>query len=486
MEFHVSLAGRGDLSTRIYRQLHEAVMDGRLRSGEKLPPTRELARQLDVSRNTVALAYERLTAEGFLVGRVGAGTFVCDNPLAPARPVDATDDGLVPARTAWRELAVTSAAAVADNGSEPLPYDFGVGVPDAVRFPLELWRRLVARQLRETTAVGVNYGEPAGHAGLREEIARHIGLSRSVRVGPEAVLVTNGTQQALDLVGRVLVEPGACVAVEEPGYPPARDLFASLGARVVGVPVDAEGIDVAAIPATARLVYTTPSHQFPLGPAMSLDRRAALLAWAHRNDAAVIEDDYDSEFRFADRPLEPLHSLSRGDRVIYVGSFSKTMAPMLRLGFLVAPVSLRPALRAAKRLTDRHGEMTTQGAMARFMADGLFVRHLRRSTREYGARRALILDVLRRDFADRLEVVPSTAGLHLTAWLRPPAVDVERLVARAATVGVAIGDVAEYYRDGPGRPGLAIGYGGIPLDRIEQGLALLSEVWVDEEVGAVR
>jgi len=162
------------------------------------------------------------------------------------------------------------------------------------------------------------------------------------------------------------------------------------------------------------------------------------------------------------------------------------MAPMLRLGFLVAPVSLRPALRAAKRLTDRHGETTTQGAMARFMADGLFVRHLRRSTREYGARRALILDVLRRDFADRLEVVPSTAGLHLTAWLRQPAVDVERLVARAATVGVAIGDVAEYYGDGPGRPGLAIGYGGIPLDRIEQGLALLSEVWVDEEVGAVR
>ena len=482
MEFHVSLAGRGDLSTRIYRQLHEAVIDGRLRSGEKLPPTRELARQLDVSRNTVALAYERLTAEGFLVGRVGAGTFVCANPPSATLLVDAPDGGVVRARPVWRELAATSAAAVADNGSDPLPYNFGVGVPDASRFPMEAWRRQVARQLRETTATGAGYGQPTGHAGLRAEIARHIGLSRSVRVGPEAVLITDGAQQALDLIGRVLIEPGARVAVEEPGYPPVRDLFASLGARVVGVPVDQEGIDVAAIPAAARLVYTTPSHQFPLGPPMSLDRRAALLAWARHNDAAVIEDDYDSEFRFADRPLEPLYSLARGDRVLYVGSFSKTMVPMLRLGFLVAPASLRPALLAAKRLTDRQGEPTTQGAMARFMADGLFVRHLRRSTREYGARRAVILDVLRRDFADRLEVVPATAGLHLTAWLRTPSVDVGALVARAAAVGVAVGDLAEYHGEGPGRPGLAIGYGGIAADRIAAGLRLLDEVWADEGV----
>jgi len=469
VEFHVSLAGRGDLSARIYRQLHEAVIDGRLRSGEKLPPTRELARQLAVSRNTVALAYERLTAEGFLVGRVGAGTFVCANPPGPPS-ARTTGAGAMPPRPVWQELATPPAA-----GAAP-PFDFGVGVPDTSRFPMAAWRRQVARQLRDMTAVDTLYGDPAGHAGLRAEIARHIGLSRSVRVPPEQVLVTNGTQQALDLVARVLLAPGDRVAVEEPGYPPARELFASHAARVTGVPVDAEGLVVSALPAGTRLVYTTPSHQFPLGPPMSLDRRTALLEWARQAGAVVVEDDYDSEFRFADRPLEPLHSLDRGDRVLYVGSFSKTMLPMLRLGFLVAPLSLLPALRSAKRLSDLQTEVTTQGAMAGFMADGLFVRHLRRSTREYAARRALILAVLRRDFADRLEVVPSTAGLHLAAWPRGE-VDVAALVGRAAAAGVGVADLAEYHGFGPGRPGLAIGYGRIEQDRIEEGLRLLGEVW---------
>jgi GntR family transcriptional regulator / MocR family aminotransferase len=470
VEFHVSLAGRGDLSARIYRQLHEAVIDGRLRSGEKLPPTRELARQLAVSRNTVALAYERLTAEGVLVGRVGAGTFVCADPPAQGT-AHATGAGAVPPRPVWQELATPPAPV-----TEPPSYDFGVGVPDTSRFPMAAWRRQVARQLRDVPVEDTLYGDPAGHAGLRAEIARHIGLSRSVRVPPEQVLITNGTQQALDLVARVLLAPGDRVAVEEPGYAPARELFASHGARVTGVPVDEEGLAVQELPDDTRIVYTTPSHQFPLGPPMSLGRRTALLEWARQAGAVVIEDDYDSEFRFADRPLEPLHSLDRGDRVLYVGSFSKTMLPMLRLGFLVAPPSLFAALRSAKRLADLQTETTTQGAMAGFMADGLFVRHLRRATREYAARRALILTVLRRDFADRLEVVPSTAGLHLTVWPTGE-VDVAALVERAAEAGVGVADLAEYHGFGPGRPGLALGYGRIEQDRIEEGLRVLGGVW---------
>ena len=469
MEFHVSLAGRGDLSARIYRQLHDAVIDGRLRAGEKLPPTRELARRLAVSRNTVALAYERLTAEGFLVGRVGAGTFVCAEPPSAATPV--TGRGAAPPAPVWRALA-----APPPRAGVPPPHDFGVGVPDTGRFPMAAWRRHVTRGLRDLAAADALYGDPAGHPALRAEIARHIGLSRSVRVPAEQVLVTNGTQQALDLVARVLLAPGDRVAVEEPGYAPARELFASHGAAVTGVPVDADGLVVTALPDDARLVYTTPSHQFPLGPPMSLSRRTALLEWARQTGAVVIEDDYDSEFRFADRPLEPLHSLDRGDRVLYVGSFSKTMLPMLRLGFLVAPPSLLPALRSAKRLTDLQSETTTQAAMAGFMADGLFVRHLRRSTREYAARRALILAVLARDFADRLEVVPSTAGLHLAAWPRGE-VDVAALVARAAAAGVGIADLADYHGFGAGRPGVALGYGRIAVERIEDGLRLLGEVW---------
>lgn len=469
MDFHVSLSGRGDLSARIYRQLHQAIIDGRLRPGERLPPTRDLARQLEVARNTVSVAYDRLTAEGFLVGRVGAGTYVCANPPGQALHRPAAESS-IRTRSVWQGLTAGAAA------GPPPPFNFGVGIPDATRFPMTEWRGQVTRQLRETTPETANYGDPAGMASLRTEIARHVGLSRSVLITADDVVVTGGTQQALDLVGRLLIEPGDVVAVEEPGYPPARDLFRSLGATVVGVPVDDEGLVVTALPAEARLVYTTPSHQFPLGPPMSLDRRTSLLAWAHRTDAVVIEDDYDSEFRFADRPLEPLHSLDRGDRVLYVGSFSKTMLPMLRLGFVVAPSSLRPALATAKHLTDRHTDLVTQGAMAGFMASGAFVRHLRRSTREYAARRALILDILTHDFTDRLEVVPGAAGLHLAAWLRTPT-DVNALVSRAATAGVAVENLAAYHLNDNGRPGLVIGYGAIETSHIEEGLRRLASAW---------
>ncbi|MGJ6968425.1 PLP-dependent aminotransferase family protein [Streptosporangium sp. G11] len=470
MDFHVSLTGRGDLSARIYRQLLDAVLDGRLRPGERLPPTRELARRLDVSRNTVALAYERLAAEGVLVGQAGAGTFVCAEPLARARPRNAPAGGVRPRRL-WR----SPAPPWTEPEGEPV-YDFRVGVPDVRLFPFETWRRLVARELRPASARSAGYGDFSGHAGLREAVARHVGVSRSVRASADDVLVTHGAQQALDLIGRVMIDPGCQVAVEEPGYPPARLLFESLGARVVGVPVDGEGLDVAALPDSARLVYVTPSHQFPLGMPMSLGRRAALLEWAGRRGAVVIEDDYDSEFRFEDRPLEPLQSLDRSGHVIYVGSFSKTMLPMLRVGFLVAPASLQPALRAAKRLTDWGGEFSTQAALAGFIDEGLLGRHVRKATREYAARHERILTILRRDFRDWLEPVPSAAGLHLCAYLTPDAgVDTAQVTAYAREAGIAVQDLASYYGEAPARPGLVLGYGAIPPERIEAGLRLLAK-----------
>ena len=291
-------------------------------------------------------------------------------------------------------------------------------MPDVRLFPLESWRRLVTRELRRAR-LGADYADPAGHAGLRAAIARHVGMARSVQVAADDVLVTNGAQQALDLVGRVLVEPGACVAVEEPGYLPARRLFASLGARVVGVPVDDEGLVVDALPGDAVLVYTTPSHQYPLGTVMSLARRTALLDWAGRRGAVVVEDDYDSEFRFSGRPLEPLQSIDRSGRVVYVGTFSKTLLPTLRVGFCVAPASLRPALLAARQLSDWHGDQVTQGALAGFIDEGLLARHVRRTTREYAARNQLVVTLLERDFADVLVPVRAAAGMHLTA--RTPA-----------------------------------------------------------------
>ncbi|MBQ1066484.1 PLP-dependent aminotransferase family protein, partial [Micromonospora sp. D75] len=281
--------------------------------------------------------------------------------------------------------------------------------------------------------------------------------------------------QALDLIARVVLEPGDRVAVEEPGYPPARRLFAGHGARVVPVPVDDQGLDVRALPGDARLVYVTPSHQFPLGVRMSPARRAALLDWAAARDAVVVEDDYDTEFRFSARPLDPLQTLDRAGKVVYVGTFSKTLLPMLRLGFLVAPASLRPALLAARQLTDWHGDHTTQAALARFIDSGELARHIRKATRVYAERRDLIDAALRSDLADWLDPVPSTAGLHLCARLRPETgVDLPEVVARAAEAGVTVREIAGYRAGPPGPTGLVLGYGAVGTADVPDGLRLLA------------
>jgi GntR family transcriptional regulator / MocR family aminotransferase len=476
VDVHVTLGGRGELAGQIYRQLLDAILDGRLRPGERLPATRDFARGLDVSRNTVALAYERLGAEGYVTGRVGAGTYVCAEPPGPVRrqprPRRAPGaEGLSP-RPIWRTLPLSATAA-----STPPAYDFGVGIPDARLFPFQAWRRIIARELRPSTFGSGDYSEPQGHPGLRAAIARHIGVSRSVRAGADDVLVTHGAQQALDLIGRVLVEPGTVVAVEEPGYPPVRHLFASLGARVVGVPVDAEGLTVSALPDSARLIYVTPSHQFPLGTAMSLARRTALLSWAQARGAVVVEDDYDSEFRYSERPLEPLQSIDRAGRVVYIGSLSKTLLPALRMGFLVAPPSLLGALRTAKQLSDWHCDSLTQAALARFIDEGLLARHIRRATRHYAPRHEQVIAALRHDLAAWLVPVPSVAGLHICARLVPGSdVDVARVVEEAGRHGVAIRSLASYCVDGPPQPGLVIGFGAIPTERVADGLRLLAEV----------
>ena len=333
VELHISLDGPGDLSTKMYDQIRAAIVAGRVQPGQRLPSTRELAGRLAVSRTTVGVAFDRLLAEGFVHGRVGAGTFVS------ATPHPYTDER--PATSPLRPRPVW------DGLYEPLvmsdldaDFDFRPGVPDASRFPYSTWRALVAEQLRPGAVGSAAHIDPAGVGALRTAIARHVGVSRAVRAVADDVFVTSGSQQAVDLIARVLVEPGERVAVEDPGYPPVRGVFTAHGAQVVGVPVDAEGLVTDALPDDARLVYVTPAHQFPLGVAMSLRRRLALLAWAERTGAAIIEDDYDSEYRYGGRPLEPLHGLDHTGRVLYVGSFSKVLLPTLRLGFVVAPPPL--------------------------------------------------------------------------------------------------------------------------------------------------
>ncbi len=418
----------------------------------------------------MAVAYERLAAEGYLVSRVGSGTFVAAPPPAPrVTGRRAPSSSSVHPRPLW--------AALEDPlWTEPAPiaYDFSVGTPDPALFPLEQWRRFIAGELRKGILDSAGYGDPAGLVRLRSAIARHIGIARSVDASADDVLITSGAQQAFDLIGRVLLEPGDVVVVEEPGYPPVRQLFETLGARVIGVPVDDEGLVVDALPAQARLAYVTPSHQFPLGAVMSFDRRIALLEWAGRSGAAVIEDDYDTEYRFADRPLDPLQSLDRDGRVIYVGTFSKTMLPALRLGFLVAPEPLRGALRNAKRLTDWSGDYLTQAAMARFIDGGHFARHVRRATREYGARQRQVVGEVASEFGDAFRVVPSIAGLHLCIQPVAGAPDADRVVRQAASVGVAVQSVARFCAEAPARPGLILGFGGIAPDDVRDGMRLLA------------
>jgi GntR family transcriptional regulator/MocR family aminotransferase len=352
-------------------------------------------------------------------------------------------------------------------------YDFRAGVPDVGMFPFDAWCDLVTQQLRALPPQSLTYDDPRGHAGLRVEIARRLEVSRGIRVTAESVLVTNGSQQALDIAVRVLLKPGDRVAIEDPGYSPPRRSFTALGARPVGVPMDAEGIVVAEIPHDCRLVYVTPAHQFPLGMPMSPRRKIELISWAERHDAAILEDDYDAEFRFTDDPLEPLQSLDSGQRVIYVGSFSKVLLPALRLGFMVAPPGLCATLEKAKYLNDLYSATVEQAALAHFMAGGGFADHVRNARDEYLNRRDTLIRLVRRDFADVLTLVPSAAGLHVSASSSTGMWPLVRAARRAGIWLYSLGDFTEP-RDSV--HGLVFGYGAIPSDRIESGLGRLREL----------
>ncbi len=465
----MSLDAPGDRTSRIYVALREAILDGRLASGDRVPATRDLANQLGVARGTVTAAYDRLVGEGFLESRTGSGTFVTQVALGTA-----TEDrerraraGAVQPLDLWR-----TPGREPERPADGHVHDLTVGLPDGRLFPLEVWRRLVSTQLRRSRLSDLTY-VGGGHRGLCDEIARHLGLARSVAASGEDVIVTVGAQQAIDLVARVLVEPGTVVAVEDPGYTAAHRLFQTHRAVVRGVPVDRDGLVVDALPDRARLVYVTPSHQFPTGVAMSLARRAALLQWAVSHDAVIVEDDYDSEFRFSDLPLEPLQSLDRDGRVIYVGTFSKSLLPALRTGYLVAPLSLQPSLREAKRVSTWEGDVVTHGALADFIAEGHHAAHVRRASRVYRQRRDRLLGELA-DLDDVLEVVPSVAGLHVCAHFRDQSVDDRPVAASAEQLGVRLEALTPRYVEQPPRPGLVMGIGTIGADAIPDAIRRLA------------
>lgn len=466
IELHINLIDKKDLSGEIYRQLKRAMADGRLRPGDALPPTRNLARSLMISRTTVSIAYERLAADGFVTARVGAGTFASEHAAGP-------DTCRIPDRGVLRAQPVWTSIQLPTTFDGPAQFDFRTGLPSLSLFPHQTWRRLVRKSLRAGLAAAGVYQQPGGHWRLREAIARHVGASRGVSALAEDITITNGAQQALDVLGRTLLAPGDRIAVEDPGYGLPRRLFQSQGIHVVGIPVDREGLIVDAIPRDIRAVYVTPSHQYPLGVTMSLARRRSLLSWAEQKHAAIIEDDYDGEFRFGGRPVDALQTLDASGRVVYVGSFSKVMLPTLRLGFVITPPSLSRAVQTAKYVSDWHTSFLTQDALASFIEGGGFARHIRRASAAYLKRHDMIAAILRRDFTEHFEVLPSSAGLHLTALAKSASPQkIKTIIAKVSELEVALHPLSMFSEDIP-LAGIALGYGAIETEDIEEGLRRL-------------
>lgn len=477
MELHIVIEGRKDLSGQLYRQLRDAILSGRLASGEQMPPSRLLSAQLGFSRKTVSEAYAKLTLDKLLVGQVGIGTFV--NAAKPAQVRQRSGNDLAGASVVqrWSELATPLRHPSPEGQSR---YEFIGGNVNKAPFPMEEWHRCVKNALRECDKARGRYGQTEGLLALRQLVASYAGFSRGVRCREHDIVITNGAQQALDLVARVLVEPGALVAVEDPGYSPARQLFVSQGAKVVGIPVDTEGIVVDAIPDDCRLIYVTPSHQFPLGMPMSLRRRRMLLARALAIGAIVVEDDYDSAFRYEGHPTDSLQSMDEHGLVAYVGTFSKVMLPEVRVGYLVAPPAILQAVLTAKHLTDWHSSTLMQHALANFIAAGHLQKHIRRCHKIYAGRREKLLRRMNGDLSPWLDPIPITAGFHLTALLRRP-VDLPLLMRLARRVEVGLYSNDGFYYETSPKPALFFGFGAIDtldiddaLDRVRHILEELS------------
>lgn len=485
----VKITSRGPLSQQIYRSLRKSILVSHLRPGERLPATRALASELGVSRNVVLLAYEQLMAEGYLVGRIGSGTYV-----APALPEDlhfpirwdktskrARSSASLRLSSYGRRIrAMRPRTSGGEARQEGQKYDFRQVAQPLSEFPHETWRRLLFRRARAVTSASLDYAPAQGYRPLREAISKYLRRARGVACDSNQVVVVSGSQQALDLLARVLLEPGECVAIEEPHYLHARQCFEACGARMIPVPVDDRGLAVERLPRrgkTARLVYVTPSHQFPTGAILPLGRRLSLLTWAQEVDAFIVEDDYDSEFRYEGRPIEAIQGLDRFGRVIYVGSFSKLLFPALRIGYLVVPPPLVEPIASAKLLADRHSPTLLQEVLAEFIESGGFERHLRRCRKRFSRRREVLLKAVGEHLGKRVEVMGTNAGLHVLLWFRGvPASKTKLLLSRAARAGVGLYSVSPYYLQPPARLGVLLRYACMTDIDIRRGIKQLAAI----------
>jgi GntR family transcriptional regulator / MocR family aminotransferase len=461
-----------DLWRWLYEGLRSAILDGRLRSGTKLPSSRNLATQYGVSRGTVAMAFDQLLLEGYTSSRVGSGTFVSSR-TPPLQPRPTASPRRLSSAT-WKSLEAVEVLAAPKWPARA----FRAFEPALDLFPTQLWARTAARVLRNAPKSIYGHGDAAGYAPLRRAIADYVGQSRGVRCSPEQVLVTSGTQQALDLISRLLLEPGDAVWMEDPGYPLARLALQNYGARIVPVPVDRDGLIVSvgkALAPRATLAYVTPANQFPLGVTMIAERRIALLDWAKKSNAWIIEDDYDAEYRYFGHPVASLQSVDRSGSVIYVGTFTKMLFNALRLGFLILPGNLVEPFERARSLVDRHPPTLDQAILAEFILEGHFGRHVRKMRQTYSERMLALKAAADKHLTGLLDVVPAAAGMKTIGWLPPRLSDTD-IARRAAEKKLEVLPLSSFALQQRQQPALILGFAGIAEPELLRGVQCLSRV----------
>ncbi len=473
------------LHRQLYKKLREQILLGRLTPGGRMPSTRTLAGDLRVSRNTVLYAFEQLAAEGYLQATTGSGTFVASD--LPDQMFSASQSERIqrsqrpastpPSRTRrWSRFADVITDRAVKTFAPPVYRPFQLGFPALDEFPFDIWARLIKRHRARGTKELLGYGPTEGDARLRQAIASYLAVARGVRCDAGDIVVVSGTQQALDLTARLLINPGDPVIVEEPGYFGAQSVFQAASARLIPVPVDRAGIDPSRIPKRgrkARLVYLTPSNQFPLGSNMGVTRRMQWIHCASTSGGLIVEDDYDSEFRYNSRPTPALQSLDQAGCVIYIGTFSKVLFPALRLAYMVLPPHLMAPFLRAKAVTDLHSARLEQAVVADFMAEGHFARHIRRMRVLYLERLEVLMAALQKYVAGAIEIERPDAGMHLVAKFRDKRDDVA-VALKAVSAGISVVPLSSCYLGSRKASGLLLGYAGYQPEEIIMGVRKLA------------
>ncbi len=479
METKVVFDGIGTLQQQICRSLRYSISSGYLKANSRLAPSRVFAEEYGVSRNTVIAAFDQLCAEGYLLTRPGAGTFVTD--VTPAPPSEQRLESLLPA---WSEATRRVTEEVPDHmlgrqRGKKLRYDFLYGEPGYADLPLDRWSRTVGRCARELSEKQLGYGSPMGLPKLRAVLAEYLGRARGVNCEPEQVLITQGTQDAIDLVVRAFVDYGERVVLEEPHYRGFMRSLLAAGADVASVPVDEFGVDTDVLGdiEDAKVAFVTPSHQFPFGSVMSLGRRQQFLAWAKENGTVVFEDDYDGEFRYESRPIPSLQSLDELGQVIYVGTASKMLFPSLRLGWMVLPKQMVTTFERWRALTNSSGPILEQMAFAEFVGEGHLERHIHKARRMHQQRRQVLLETLKERLGNEVEIKGTEAGIHVLVRLPGlPVSKTQELIERAAQQQVGVYSSEIYYTKAPKELELLMGYAALSPAQISTGVKRLVKV----------